>query len=151
MEDITICGGVIRIFMRKNKTDIFNEGSVCTIAEKGRAFDMREFLEAYLKRMGLKKGCCVFPKNLEKGSKAVLVAYPMMYRGFEDIKVRLGLHANLTWHSWRIGSASRGNRLGVRRTSIKAAGLWKSDAVDTYCQEEAPGLLLSQALANSWD
>ena len=58
----------------------------------------------------------------------------MMYKGFEDMKARLGLQANLTW---RIGSASRGNKLGVRRTSIKAAGLWMADVVDTYCQKEA--------------
>ena len=68
----------------------------------------------------------------------------------EEMKVKVGLPGNLTWHSWRIGSASRGNQLGVRRTSIKAAGLWKSQPVDICCQEEAAGLVLSQALADSW-
>ena len=57
--------------------------------ERGRAFDVKEFLEAYLRRLGLKKGCCVFPKNLEKGSKVIPVTCTMMYRGFEDLKVRL--------------------------------------------------------------
>ena len=79
------------------------------------------------------------------------MTYPIMYKELDEMKVRVGLQGNLTWHSKRIGSASRGNKLGMRRTSIKAAGLWKSDAVDTYCQEEAAGLVLSQALADSWE
>ena len=122
VEDITFIPEDIKIIMRHNKTNVFNEGSVCTVVEKGRAFNVRGFLEAYLKRMCLVRGCCVFPKNLVKGSKAVPVAYPVMYRGFEDLKLR-----------------------------IKAARLWKLAAVDTYCQEDVPGPVLSQALANSWD
>ena len=76
--------------------------------------------------------------------------YSIIYKELEVMKVKVGLQSNLTWHSWRIGRASRGNQLGVRRTSIKAAGLWKSSCVDVYCQEEAAGLVLSQALADSW-
>ena len=95
-------------------------------------------------------GCCVFPKNVGKGGKGMPTTYPTMYKELEVMKVKVGLQGNLTWHSWRIGSASRGNQLGVRRTSIKAAGLWKSSCVDVYCQEEAAGLVLSQALADSW-
>lgn len=49
VEDITFANGIIRIFMRRNKTDTLNEGSVCTVVEKGRAFNVRGFLEAYLK------------------------------------------------------------------------------------------------------
>ena len=55
-EDITIYGGVIRIFMRKNRTDFFNGGSVCTSAERGRVVDVKEFLEAYLRGLGLQEG-----------------------------------------------------------------------------------------------
>ena len=150
VEDVTISKGRIRIFMRKNKTDIYNEGSVCSITIGGRAFDVKGFLEEYFRRLGLEKGCCVFPKNVGKGGKGMPTTYPTMYKELEVMKVKVGLQGNLTWHSWRIGSASRGNQLGVRRTSIKAAGLWKSQAVDVYCQEEAAGLVLSQALADSW-
>ena len=71
------------------------------------------------------------------------MTYPIMYKELDEMKVRVGLQANLTWHSWRIVSASRGNQLGVRRTSIKAAGWWKSYVVDIYCQEEAVDLVLS--------
>ena len=151
VEDITFTQEGIEIFMRRHKTDVFNEGAVCTIVGRGRAFDVRGFLEEYLERMGLVRGNCVFPKNLVKGNKGVAVAYSMMYRGLEDLKGRLGLEANLIWHSWRIGAATKGNRLGVRRTTVKAAGLWKSSAVDIYCQENTPGVVLSEALANSWD
>ena len=45
---------------------------------ESRAVDVKEFLEAYLRRFGLKKGCCVFIKNLEKGSKVIPVTCPMM-------------------------------------------------------------------------
>ena len=101
--------------------------------------------------MRLEIGSCVFPKNLGNGGKGVPITYPTIYKELEDMKSRVGLQGNLTWHSWRVGSATRGNQLGVRRTSIKAAGLWKSQAVDGYCQEKAAGLVCSQALADSWE
>ena len=34
---------------------------------------------------------------------------------------------------------------------MKAAGLWRSSAVDIYCREANPGVVLSEALANSWE
>ena len=71
--------------MRRHKTDVFNEGAVCTVVGKGRAFDVRGFLEEYFEKMGLVRGNCVFPKNLVKGNKGVAVAYPVMYRGLEDM------------------------------------------------------------------
>ena len=74
------------------------------------------------------------PKNAGIGGKGVPVTYPIMYKELDEMKVRVGLQGNLTWHSRRIGSVSRGNRLGVRKTSCKAVGL-----------------VLSQALAYSWE
>ena len=56
VEDVTISRGSIRIFMRKNKTDVYNEGSVCSMMVGGRAFDVRSFLEDYLRRLGLERG-----------------------------------------------------------------------------------------------
>ena len=151
VEDVTMYSDRIRVFMRKNKTDVLNEGSVCSITLGGKAFNVKGFLDDYVRRMGLEMSSCVFPKNLGKGGKGVPTTYPAMYRELEDMKSRVGLLGNLTWHSWRVGSATRGNQLGVRRTSIKAAGLWKSQAVDGYCREEAAGLILSQALADSYE
>ena len=151
VEDVTMSRDKIRVFMRKNKTDRYHEGAVCSITVGGRAFDVKGFLEDYFRRLGLEKGFCVVPKNLGKGRKEVPTIYPVMYKELEVMKGKVGLQGNLTWHSWRIGSATRGNQLGVRRTSIKAAGLWKSQAVDGYCREEAAGLALSQALADSWE
>ena len=51
MEDVTISRGRIRIFMMVG----------------GRAFDVRSFLEDYLRRLGLERGGCVFPKNVGIG------------------------------------------------------------------------------------
>ena len=68
------------------------------------------------------------------GGKGVPVTYPIMYKELDEMKVRVRLQGNLTWHARRIGRASRGNQLGVRKTSFKAAGL-----------------VLSQALADSWE
>ena len=41
------------------------------------------------------------------GGKGVPVTYPIMYKELDEMKVRVGLQGNLTWHSRRIGSASR--------------------------------------------
>ena len=72
----------------------------------------------------------------------------MLWRITEDLKERLGLDSRLKWHSFRIGSATKGNILGVRRSVVKGAGNWKSSAVDGYCREEDPGVVLSQELAD---
>ena len=61
-EDITIYGGVIRIFIRKNRTDFFNGGSVCTSAERGRAIDVK----AYLRGLGLQEGMLCVHQELEE-------------------------------------------------------------------------------------
>ena len=42
--------------MRKNKTDIYHEGAVCSITVGGRAFDVKGFLEDYFRRLGLERG-----------------------------------------------------------------------------------------------
>ena len=78
----------IRVFMRKNKTDVFNEGSVCSITLGGKAFNVKGFLDDYVRRMGLEKSSWVFPKNLGKGGQGVPTTYPVMYRELEDMKTR---------------------------------------------------------------
>ena len=108
------------------------------------------FLEEYIVRMGLARKQ-LFPKYEEKGDKGEAVSYQRMYQALEETKMRLGMDSTLIWYSWRIGAATRGNALGVRRTVVKGAGLWKSGAVDGYCHEEEPGMVLSETLANSWD
>ena len=55
------------------------------------------------------------------------------------------------WRQWRIGATTIANGLGVRRTVVKAAGLWRSSAVDIYCREAEPGVVLSEALANNME
>ena len=94
------------------------------------------FMEEYITRMGLTKGQSLFPKNLGKGDKKVAVSYSRMYQSLESLKERLGLDVSLKWHSCRIDAAKRGNSLGVRRTVVKAAGLWRSSAVDIYCRRQ---------------
>jgi hypothetical protein len=51
-------------------------------------------------------------KNLKKGARSVADTYAMMYQALEGAKERLGWDRNLTWHSFRIGSATRGTVLG---------------------------------------
>ena len=74
------------------------------------------------------------------------VTYSMMYQALEAAKERLGLEESLTWHSFRIGSATKGTVLGVRRSVVKGAGKWKSNCVDLYCREDDAGLVLSRVL-----
>ena len=87
-EDVTMYSDRIRVFMRKNKTDVFNEGSVCSITLGGKAFNVKGFLDDYVRRMGLEKSSWVFPKNLGKGGQGVPTTYPVMYRELEDMKTR---------------------------------------------------------------
>jgi hypothetical protein len=98
--------------------------------------------------MGLKGNDCLFPKNLKKGARSVAATYAVMYQASEGAKERLGLDRNLTWHSFRIGSATRGIVLGVRWGVVKGAGKWRSGCVDLYCREKEPGVVLSRALVD---
>ena len=109
----------------------------------GQGFSIKRFLEMYISRMGLQSKDALFPLNVGKGAKVVAVTYSVMYHALEGAKERLGLEKSLTWHSFRIGSATRGTKLGVRRSVIKVAGKWKSACVDTYCREADAGVLLS--------
>jgi hypothetical protein len=70
------------------------------------------------------------------------------YHVLEDLKERLGLDSSLKWHYFRIGSAPKGTFLGVRRSVVKGACNWKSSAVEGFCREEDPGVVLSQELAD---
>jgi hypothetical protein len=45
----------------------------------------------------------------------VAATYAVMYQALEGAKERLGLYRNLTWHSFRIGFATRRTVLGVRQ------------------------------------
>ena len=148
VEDVLFMEGEIKFYLRRHKTDELNEGSSFSVVEGGRGFNIKECLVEYMARMGLRAGDALFPKSLEKGNKKVSTTYGMMYQALEDLKQRLSLDVSLTWHSFRKGSATKGNRLGVRRTVLQGAGKWKSSVVDTYCVETDPGCILSQALAD---
>ena len=110
--------------------------------------DCREFLQHYIRKFGLLDKDGLFPASLTKGSKAAAVSYAVMYHSLEAMKKELNLGAGLTWHSFRIGSATRGTKLGVRRSVIKGAGMWRSSCVDVYCREEEAGVVLSRELLN---
>ena len=47
------------------------------------------------------------------------VSYAVMYHSLEALKKKLELDDGLPWHSFRIGSATRGAKLGVTRSVIK--------------------------------
>ena len=50
------------------------------------------------------------------------MTYAVAYHGLEDLKERLGLDSSLKWHSFSIGSSTKGNILGVRRSVVKGTG-----------------------------
>ena len=113
------------------------------MVESGRGFDIKGCLKEYMVRLGLRSGDAFFPKDVDRGNRRVSATYGLMYHALEDLKQRLGLDTSLTCHSSRKGSATKGNKLGVRRTVLKGAGKWRSDAVDGYCEEKDPGCILS--------
>ena len=138
----------LNIYMRRHKTDVESVGEYFTVAKSGSRFNLDRFMRSYIRVMGVSAGDALFPIELGEGAKKRSVTYNAMYTSLESMKERLGLEKSLTWHSWRIGAATRGTALGVRRNIIKKAGLWRSEAVDVYCRETNPGVVLSLALAN---
>ena len=148
VEDVVMARDIITVFMRKSKTDELNEGASFKMEAAGKKFSIREFLQSYIRRFGLRGKDGLFPASLTKGSKEKAVSYAVMYHSLEALKKDLDLDPGLTWHSFRIGSATRGTKLGVRRSVIKGAGLCKSSCVDLYCREEEAGVVLSRELLN---
>ena len=139
------------VYINRHKTDVECEGAYFTLAKGGKRFNLDRFLRSYIKVMGISGEDALFPMEVGKGSKRKAVTYNVMYSTMQDMKVSLGLCKSLTWHSFRIGAATRGTSLGVRRNIIKRAGLWRSDAVDAYCRETNPGVILSLALVNDME
>ena len=133
------------IYMRRHKTDVEAVGDYFTLAKSGRRFDLDRFMRSYIIVMGVSGSDALFPIEMGEGAKKRIVTYNAMYTSLEFRKERLGLEKSLTWHSWRIGAATRGTVVGVRRNII---GLWRSEAVDVCCRETNPGVVLSLALAN---
>ena len=148
VEDVVMAEDIITVYMRQSKTDELNEGVSFKMEAAGKKFSIREFLQRYLRRFGLRGKDGLFPASLTKGSKGIAVSYATMYNSLEALKKTLGLDPGLTWHSFRIGSATRGTKLGVRRSVLKGAGLWKSSCVDLYCREDEAGVVLSRELLN---
>ena len=76
VEDVTYEDDNIHIYHRRQKTKVENEGSWCSIVDRGRAFIIMGFMEEYIARMCLTKGQSLFPKNLGMGEKKV--AHPQV-------------------------------------------------------------------------
>jgi hypothetical protein len=135
--------------MRKQKTDVRNEGDTFVMVAGGKVFAIKRFLEEYLDVMGIIWKEALFPKNVGKGPKREAVTYSVICQALEGAKKKLGLEDSLTWHSFRMGSATHGTSLGVRRSVVKGAGKWKSSCVDVYCREEDAGVILSGVLIDN--
>ena len=138
----------LEVFIRKHKTDTEGSGEYFTMVRKGKRFHIHDFLREYKARLNIHGRDALFPAELRKKGKGKSVTYNVMYNSLEAMKARMDLDKSITWHSFRIGSASRGTSLGVSRNVVKRAGLWRSEAVDLYCREENAGVILSHALVN---
>ena len=68
--DVTWEGGKITLFMKKQKTDILNEGDSFTMAVGGKGFAIKEFLM----------------RSFQRKSRDVSVTYAVAYYGLEDLK-----------------------------------------------------------------
>ena len=138
----------LEVYIKRHKTDVEGTGDHFTLVRKGKRFHIHGFLREYIAKMGISGRDALFPVELGRGVKRKAVSYSIMYSSLQSVKTRLGMDENITWHSYRVGAATRGTSLGVRRNVIKRAGLWRSSAVDMYCRESNPGVLLSLALVN---
>jgi hypothetical protein len=109
-----------------------NEEDTFSMVVGGKVFAIKRFLEEYIDVMGIRGKEALLTKNVGKGPKREAVTYSVKYQALEGTKKRLGLEDSLTWHSFRIGSATRGTSFGTRRSIVKGAGKWKSGCVDLY-------------------
>ena len=141
--------GKLEEFVRKDKTDMEAEGTTFTMVARGRYFQMELVIKEYLRGVKVTGTQILFPKNLGSSLKRMGVTYSVMYSALEEMKTRLDLEASLTWHSFRIGSATKDTKMGVSRNVLKKAGNWKSSAVDGYCCSDDAGVVLSRALADA--
>ena len=151
VKDVVRIDDHLEVFIKKHKTDVEGTGDHFTLVRKGKRLHIHRFLEEYIAKMGIIGSDALFPVELGRGVKRKAVSYSIMYVSLESVKTRLGMDGNITWHSFRVGAATRGTCLGVRRNVIKKAGLWRSSAVDIYCRESNPGVLLSLALVNDME
>ena len=97
------------------KTDILNEGDSFTMVVGGKGFTIKEFLVRYMSKLELGRKGVLFPGSFQRKSRGVSVTYAVAYHGLEDLKERLGLDSSLKWHSFSIGSATKGNILGYEK------------------------------------
>ena len=143
VNDVVRCEDHLDSYMNRHKTDVEAEGAYFTLVKSGSRFNLDRFLGRYIRVMGVSGNDALFPIELGKGVKRRAATYNAMYASLEAMKTRLVVDKSLTWHSFHIGAATRGTSLGVRRNVIKRAGLWRSEAVDSYCRETKPGVILS--------
>ena len=76
--------------MKKQKTDILNEGDSFTMTVGGKGFAIKEFLVRYMSKLELGRKDVFFPGSFQKKSRDVSVTYAVAYHGLEDLKERLG-------------------------------------------------------------
>ena len=151
VKDVARVENHLEVFIKCHKTDVEGTGDHFTLVRKGRRFHVHNFVKEYVAKMGIFGEDALFPVESGRGRKRKAVSYNVMYSSLEEMKTRLGMNGNITWHSFRVGAATRGTSLGVRRNIIKKAGLWRSSAVDVYCRESNPGVLLSSALMDDME
>lgn len=153
LSDISFGSKEITFFMAKSKTDVLAVGREFTVANGSMGeFTVEQVLGKYINVMGLQSRDFLFPTVKGKlVDKRKSLAYSSAHKGLELLKKELGLDPRITLHSPRVGSATEGARLGVRRSVLKEAGQWRSDAVDGYIQEERAGGVLSRALLADWN
>ena len=139
----------IKVWVSRSKTDKKREGYEFSMSgKKSGKFSVRKLVKWYFKSLGnVPDEGYIFPK-FRKFSPLwdSHVTYGMARAQLEKEKEVLGLDSTITWHSGRIGSASRAAEKGVSRDTIKKCGHWVSDAVDLYTRVDNPGIIMSDRL-----
>ena len=136
-------GGVLRVFLKRSKTDQFGRGTEVFIGATANDLGPVEAVRAYVARRGTAPGaffCGEGGAPLTKMRFVVLVRAALTRAGVPV--------AGYSGHSFRIGAATAAAQAGIPDSTIQALGRWTSSAFLEYIRTPREQLAqFSQPLA----
>ena len=149
--DVTVLkGGDLKIKRGKSKTDQLGRGSFNYVSGKSFGkYSVTKILDTYVTKLGLKPTNYLFPQLSSYKGKISVCASPMSYTCAKESLKRILIRLQLPLvglHAGRASGATAAAAAGMARDDIRAAGGWRSDAVDRYIRLERPQQRLQSVL-----
>ena len=153
LENISFDSEKMKYCIVKSKTEQDCSGKEFSLPRSSKKDGPVEIISWYLDQLDVPQTGYLFPKlkadrSNREGVSPIWncsMSYNQGRQQFKDKCRELSL-SQFDLHSFRIGGASEGARLGVDRNIIKKAGNWKSSAVDLYIRPEHADLAVCKTL-----